>query len=338
MTWQPLISGTQIGLFALVLLVLVGVGWWRSPVRPRLQRVLRLLRRAWLSVLLVVCLAGPSIPGEVEETFSNVEIYLVVDRTGSMVAEDYQEDSPRLEGVKADLEALLDATAGSRYAVITWDSSARLELPVTTDSSAVASFVDVLHQEITEFSTGSSMNRPLAILQQQLEAAAESRPQNLRYVLVFTDGEATDSADTEVSAEWATIGSLIDGGAVFGYGTEAGGQMLSYTRSLGQTGEYIKDSTVAGEPNATSSIDQESLQQMADYLGVSLYVNADAQTATEVGEGIMVDAEQVPEERSQIQTSRYLIWPFAAVAALLAIWEAVDYGQRLAELRRSRVI
>lgn len=338
MSWNFLVSTPTLIIVTVLLAVLVAVGYLRAPSHPQRRRVIHAIRRSVLSVLMVVCLAGPSVPAEIQETVANVEIYLVVDRTGSMVAEDYDGSSPRLDGVKANLETLLETTAGSRYAVITWDSSARLELPVTTDASAVASFVEVLHQEITDFSTGSSMNRPLSVLRSQLEAAAESRPQNLRYVVIFTDGESTDSSDQEVSAEWETLSSLIDGGAVFGYGTEAGGKMLSYQRSVGQTGEYILDTTQAGSPEAVSYLDQESLEQLANYLGVDLLVNPSTEQVQAVGEEIMASSQDVSEERTQIHTTRYVIWPFATAAALLVVWEAAEFASRLVGLRRSRAI
>ena len=338
MSWNPLVSAPILITVALLLAVLVAVGYLRAPSHPQRRRVIHAIRRGVLSLLMIICLAGPAVPAEVQETVANVEIYLVVDRTGSMVAEDYDGSAPRLNGVKADLETLLETTAGSRYAVITWDSSARLELPVTTDASAVASFVEVLHQEITDFSTGSSMNRPLSVLRSQLESAAESRPQNLRYVLVFTDGESTDSSDQEVSAEWEMLGSLIDGGAVFGYGTEAGGKMLSYQRSIGQTGEYILDTTQTGSPEAVSRLNQESLEQLSNHLGVDLLVNPSTEQTRIVGEEIMASSQNVSAERTQIHIMRYVIWPFATIAALLVVWEATEFASRLVGLRRSHAI
>ncbi len=45
----------------------------------------------------------------------NANVFFVVDRTGSMNAEDYDGDQPRLEGVKADMLRIMDMTEGSRY-------------------------------------------------------------------------------------------------------------------------------------------------------------------------------------------------------------------------------
>ena len=81
---------------------------------------------------------------------SNVEIYLVVDRTGSMAAEDYDGTSPRLDGVRSDIAAIRDAFPDARYSIIALDSTGARELPLTSDVDAVDSWVGSLHQEITD--------------------------------------------------------------------------------------------------------------------------------------------------------------------------------------------
>ena len=56
-------------------------------------------RRAWwrrlaIVVVMTLAMAGPAIRGSEAISVSNVEIYMVVDRTGSMAAEDYQGKGP----------------------------------------------------------------------------------------------------------------------------------------------------------------------------------------------------------------------------------------------------
>ena len=51
-------------------------------------------RRLAIVVVIVVAMAGPAIRGSAAVSVSNVEIYMVVDRTGSMAAEDYQGKGP----------------------------------------------------------------------------------------------------------------------------------------------------------------------------------------------------------------------------------------------------
>ena len=80
-------------------------------------------RRAWwrrlaIVVVVVLAMAGPAIRGSEAISVSNVEIYMVVDRTGSMAAEDYRGKGPdgvdqaastRLDGVRSDMRAIREA-------------------------------------------------------------------------------------------------------------------------------------------------------------------------------------------------------------------------------------
>lgn len=82
---------------------------WQS-VRSRGQRRLHWVRRGAMVLALVVIALTPAVPSsQSSQVTSNAELYFVVDRTGSMAAEDYNGTQPRLEGVRHDLVALTEA-------------------------------------------------------------------------------------------------------------------------------------------------------------------------------------------------------------------------------------
>src|SRR5690625_7117334 len=72
-----------------------------------------------------------------------------------MNAEDYHGEQPRLEGVQADMERIMEMTEGSRYSIIGFDSSATQQLPLTTDAGAAAAWIDTLETEPTAYSQRS---------------------------------------------------------------------------------------------------------------------------------------------------------------------------------------
>ena len=129
------------------------------------------VRRAWwrrlaIVVVIVLALAGPAIRGSEAISVSNVEIYMVVDRTGSMAAEDYQGKGPdgvdqsastRLDGVRADMRAIREAFPDSRFSIIALDNPAARELPLTHDTNAVDAWIGSFKQEVTGHATGSSL-------------------------------------------------------------------------------------------------------------------------------------------------------------------------------------
>ncbi len=80
--------------------------------RPR-QRT-AWLRRLLMVLLLLVVALRPVTPIEGEQTQRmNANVFFVVDRTGSMNAEDYDEGRPRLDGVRADMTRFMSALTPS---------------------------------------------------------------------------------------------------------------------------------------------------------------------------------------------------------------------------------
>ena len=340
MTFQPLLSPVVLGLFLVVGLVLVTWVFVRGRRDARGSRgLLTLLRRGGMVLLLGLAFAGPAIAVEQEDVVSNVEIIFAVDRTGSMAAEDGPDGAPRLEAVRRDIRTLVEASSSARFAVVTWDSSTRVELPVTTDSSAVVNFADNLHQEVSEFSTGSSLERPATVVHDLLQGAAEARPQNLRYLVVFSDGEATDGMMPPQASEggaWSEVFDLVDGGAVLGYGTAEGGPMRIYgVGGTGATDEYMTDD---GGQTAISSIDEASLQALASELGMPLLLNPTEVQLQALGGEFMDGANTVIEGRPTVFTYSYLTWIPALGLALLVCWEIAVFTRAVVRLRRTRAL
>ena len=241
----------------------------RSRGRGRAQWILR------LATLLAVALLAlrPGIPGgETETLTTDTDIVLMVDSTASIVAEDWGDGKPRLDGVRADVQAIVEAYPGARFALITFDRAAELRLPLTTDTAALRSALEVLTPEVTQQSRGSSIGIANRLLSETLEAAAESSPDRSRMAFYLGDGEQT--AETEPESFRASA-DLIDGGGVLGYGTAEGGRMRVQTGDVAHQGsEFITDAN--GDP-ALSKIDEKALQQIADELGVEMQVrSADA--------------------------------------------------------------
>ncbi len=232
----------------------------RSRVQHRLLWVLRL-------VLLLACFAmllRPGIPGGSTQTLAtDTDVVLVVDTTASIVAEDWDGDRPRLDGVREDIQSIVEEYPGARFALITFDAAAELRMPLTTDATALMSSMEVLRPEVTSQSRGSSIGIANQLLAETLEAAADRSPDRSRMVFYFGDGEQTASTPPE---SFRSSQKYADSGMVFGYGTAEGGAMRLTTGSVGSPGseEYIE---YQGAP-AKSVIDEQTLQTLAGELGI----------------------------------------------------------------------
>ncbi len=213
--------------------------------------------RAGVLVLLAAIALQPSIAGsEDPPTPTATDVILLIDRTTSMGATDYDGQRPRMEGVAADVGELVAAMPSARYTVVVMDNDARVEVPWTTDTTAVVTFAETMGWREETYGIGSdiSVGKPLA--EQLLTSSVESRPQARRFLLYLGDGEQTMES---LPASFDTLAPLLTGSKVWGYGTAQGGQMT--LRS--DTDELVERD---GVPQL-SMINETALQQVAEELG-----------------------------------------------------------------------
>lgn len=347
MRFDPLLPGSW-PLVIAVALVMAALLWWSarwafSALADPGARA-SWWRRACLALVMVLILAGPAAAVTESTQVSNVEIYLVVDRTGSMAAEDWAGGpaaggGTRLDGVKSDLTAIRDAWPQARFCILALDGAAARELPLTSDLDAVTSWIGSLQQEITQRSQGSSLDGMLPLLIQTLTRAKEKNPEDARLVYILSDGEATDDgrgagAAGTAGATWAKAGELTDGGAVLGYGTASGGMMRSFDgSSTPGSGKYILDPDT-GKP-AVSVPDTRALASVAEALGVPYFQRTGGSDDVPTGDFTRQDVNAVlTDGREKKNHVRYLTWPLGIAASALAIWELVALIRAERALRR----
>lgn len=285
-----------------------------------------------LAMVLVVfgMLLRPGIPGGTAQTLAtDTDIVLVVDTTASIVAEDWDGDRPRLDGVRADAQSIVDEYPGARFSLITFDAAAQQRLPLTTDATALMSSLDVLRPEVTDQSRGSSIGIANRMLAETLSAAAQSAPERSRMVFYFGDGEQTASTEPE---SFSSSAKYVDGGAVLGYGTTEGGPMKKTTGRLSTgSGAQAEDEYIQyqGEP-ALSVRDEDNLRRISEQLGVPYQArSADAEIALPEAPTSTTDYSVSGEVGNVIE----LYWILAlALIGLIAV-ELVRATQQVVGLR-----
>ena len=224
--------------------------------------------RLGVMALLFVLLWRPQINiAAVQERSTLMDVYLVVDVTQSMVAEDYNGSKTRIEGVQADVEVLLKQLSGARFSVITFNNHANVSLGLTTDTSAVKSSVASVPLVQYVYANGSTISEPLGLLKDSLQKGLKSRPDRLRIVFYFGDGEQTTKDQPE---RFSSIKQYINGGGVLGYGTASGGPMKEI-RSYTDKVEYIPVPGTYNSEKALSRIDETNLKTMAADMGVEYF-------------------------------------------------------------------
>lgn len=268
--------------------------------------------------ILLACFAmllRPGIPGGATQTLAtDTDIVIVLDTTASIVAEDWDDDQPRLDSVRADVQAIVDEYPGARFALITFAAAAEQRLPLTTDATALMSSLEILRPEVTSQSRGSSIGIANTMLREVLAGAADSAPDRSRMVFYLGDGEQTVSSDPE---SFSGSAEFVDGGGVLGYGTSDGGPMritsggFEGDPSTGSgAAEYIE---YQGEP-AISVIDDTNLQAIAGELGVPFQLR-DAGTALDLPEAPATTTNHT--ESGSVGNVIELYWVFALIMVLL---------------------
>ncbi|WP_434967000.1 vWA domain-containing protein [Janibacter indicus] len=320
MSWHPVLPWPIVVVLGLLL---VGFTLWRLLVDSH-HRVRWGLRLA-TAVAMVVALMGPAVNGAIaRQAASDVSVFFVVDTTTSAMARDHNGDKTRLEGYREDMAKIQEEMPGARFAIITFDYTARVTMPLTTDTNALKTAASNLRAENSLYSGGSSVTVAQERLKLTLEGAKKRQPERSRVVFYLGDGEQTAS---EEPAPF-DLGDLVDGGAVLGYGTEAGGRMAS-TSADGTTGEDIKDSQ--GNPGV-SKIDEKQLEEIADQLGVPYTHRAGGDIAP-----ALEDADPgttVEGEGAAIETYTSLIWVFALLMSLLLLIDLFVTTREIGRLRR----
>lgn len=307
-----------------IALVVIGLAFCVLGFRSVTSRT-RSTRWSWIRRSAVVGLIGlmglgPATIGYWELSTTNITVYFVVDATGSMAAEDYNGNEPRTQGVKNDLVAIADSIPEARFSIIEFSSISTQQLPMTTDLRAVHSWADIYDREPTDRSHGSDVNRPIDELLAIFEKSEELRPNEIRILYYFGDGESTDTeySSSQAIPEFGNLAKFVDHAYVLGYGTAEGGQM-KFLPSYGEPSadRYITDPATG--QNAVSYLNEETLKLVADQLNGTY----EHRTGPSSVAGVIPDISDYEIEELEGETPVYtpVIWPIAIALWALIMWE-----------------
>lgn len=316
MTFEPIIP-VALAVVGLVLALAFVVG---TTLVSKLK-VSSAVRRGLMALALFGVAIGPGTYGPAEKTVLNSsnDIFIVLDTTGSVSAEDYNGDSTRLEGMRADVARIVEHFAGARFTLITFDIVPLVRLPLTRDVNAVTSAMEVVQPEMTLYSHGTTISAANQLLADSLEAAEKQYPEHRRIVFYLGDGEQTAASAPDSFDDSAPF---TNAGIVLGYGTAEGGRMLAnaglYTDESDEP-EYILDRSSYPYKEALSKIDEDNLREIADQLGIS-YVHREGPSpipGIDAIEDTADDAVTTLETRTVLP----LYWVFALATFVLLLWE-----------------
>lgn len=291
-------------------------------------RVAAVVRRVLIAVLMVLILVRPGW-GEVavRAQGTDLDVLVVVDRTTSMDARDGPGGGPRLDLVRQDLKALAADLPGARFAAMTFGGQVvRLELPYTTDTTAFDAMVDTIQAEGPYDGVGSRLDAPYDDMKKVLSDDADQHGDRRRVVVLASDGENT-APGTQRS--FAPLAHYVGGGAVLGYGTEAGGKMPLDGHDP-RTG-YIFDETTGDD--AVSRIDVDNLQKVAGELGVG-FLHRTTPSAGTVADLARSFKAARTDSGSGAHHKREITWTLGLALLPLLLWELYGHRRTARAVRR----
>lgn len=263
----------------------------------------------------VAMLVRPGIPGGQSESYAtNADVFIVVDTSASIVAEDWADGQPRLEGVRKDVKSIVDKYPGARFSLVTFDSTTSVRLPLTTDTTALDSAMATLTPEVTARSKGSSITEANGVLRDLLQAAANSGQDRARLVFYMGDGEQTANSEP---GSFLSSAEYVGSGLVLGYGTKKGGPMRITSADPEAKDEAFIE--YQGE-KAMSVLDEANLERIAGQLDVA-YVHRTADKTLKLPETPKTTTHNATGE---IGTVIELYWIPAAIAVVLLAFEVAN--------------
>lgn len=270
------------------------------------------------ALLLLGAAAGPWVDSAPTPAPAGADVVILVDRTTSMAAQDYNGNQPRMDGVANDLEQLAAAFTQARITVVTADNEARIAAPWTTDASAIVTLGRTMGWREEGFGTGSDISVGVPLAEQLLRASATGRPDVPRYFFYLGDGEQTSA---ESPASFAGLADVVDGAWVLGYGTSTGGVMARRP----DTTELVTHDGVAQR----SHIDETALRVIAAQAeGTYLHRSSPSDLALPI-QPVPPTALQAP---SATATASRQLLPIGA--AVLVVIDVAATSRRARQLRR----
>jgi Ca-activated chloride channel family protein len=261
-----------------------------------------LRRVAMVLVLLAMLLGFGNREAPAAERLPELDVLVAVDRTTSMSALDDPSGS-RITAVRRDLAALGDQLDTVRFSLVTFGERAEVELPFTSDRVAYGDEVRTLQVEPADAGVGTSVGRPVQLLEAELDRAAAADPTRIPVLVLVTDGENTTPEDQE---SFVGVGERVTAALVLGYGSIEGGVMPVARVALGQQppaptrAAPLITVRETGEP-ARSRLDEDNLRSIAGELGAE-FVHSEgtqdmAALAAELERAAYADLEPGQPER-----------------------------------------
>lgn len=310
MTFQPVFPPAMLVVVSVMLIALrfISMRHLHSSRGARWATVSRWCGLTLAVLLLLIAAWRPGLETNAEVAAAaapsgeNVNVYFVVDRSPDSGLDDH-DGKPRIDGIRADINTLIDRYPRARFAMIAFSSRASLDWPLSEDvwslEPAVAGLAPWAPTDAPEDAAAAAN-----ALRYQLIAAGQQYRDSRNLVFYFGSGASGSSGP---QGEFEPVAGTVDGGAVFGYG-ERSAEAPAY--------------------------DEARLRLIAEQLGVPYLHRQSGQVLPQTGPNSVAPQSSLSPTAQEVAHRNELYWVFTLISSLLLLCELF---LTIREYRRTRM-
>ena len=309
MRFQPVVPVAVLVVLLVVLFIFLLIGALRKPGGV-LYKIVTIIVSALLCLSMAAIAVRPMIRNkDIQYARPDLDVLFVLDTTMSMWAEDYGKES-RMNGAIETMEYIMEEMEGSSFALITFGDKSEIKMPITQDAQSIDDAIKAIQIPDKWLAGGTSLNSPFENMEYMLSHMGKEEGHE-RIVFFLSDGEITVD---EEKIDHKDMASMIDGGAVLGFGTKQGATIKD------KNGVTLYDRETFSD--AISCLDMGSLNELADALEIDSIQMKSKKDVSEVIDKAIANAEEVMADRDDIDNYEDIYYMFVPgfMILLLAVF------------------
>ena len=263
--------------------------------------------------LVVLALANPQMGTQLSTVKqSGIDIMIALDVSNSMLAQDVQPS--RLDRAKQILQRIVETRPNDRIGIIVFAGHAYLQMPLTTDHSAVKLFLQTLNPELVP-TQGTAIAEGVDLAVRAFASNEKSSDQNTghRALIVLSDGEDHES-ETKTAAQQANDAGIVI--LSLGIGTQQGGTIPIYAN-----GQKVDEKRDENGQIVTTQLVETSLKAIANQTnGEYVHIQGNRNELNEVTNRLNQIEKREFAARSFSDYNNYFQLPLALALLCLAAY------------------
>ncbi len=282
-------------------------------------------RRIAIAILVLFSLMRPTIVDvETERYINKLNVYFVIDNTGSMATKDMTGGKYRYEQVRDDIIKYVDLFAGAKFSAFVCDYDIYQAVPLSGSTSAILGFAKNLKPKDNSISSWTNLEELLNASADRIEAYNKNNPDRASIVIIMSDGEESGSNEGFLSEVPEQLLNNIVGGAVIGYRRVDNNVKVAKIENNEITKDYI---------DHVSKMDVENLNNIATKLNLNYYDREATINLFDNNARYLSQFSRYVQE-GDINSRLELYWVLAIVILALLLWDFSDILNELFSERK----